>query len=187
MCRTRTNYWLEFVLDTVLGITFLVKGLQHHVRPLEAVLLIGLGLFLFSFIEYCFHRWLYHGSFRLIAQGHDAHHANPQGYDSLPFFFPAVALLALIGAGEMAMSLGNCLLLASGVAFGYVSYGLSHFMIHHIRFRQPLIRRWAACHHIHHHHPNRNYGVTTPLWDVLLGTRYVSAQDLTRPRTSLPS
>lgn len=187
MCRTRTNYWLEFVLDTVLGISFLVVGLQHHVRPLAAVSLIGFGLFLFSFFEYCFHRWLFHGSLRLMAQGHAAHHGNPLGYDSLPFFFPAMALFALIGICDIAMPLGDGLLLVSGAAFGYVAYGLSHFMIHHVRFRQPLIRRWAAYHHIHHYHPNRNYGVTTPLWDILLRTRYASAHNLARPRPSHPS
>jgi len=26
---------------------------------------------------------------------------------------------------------------------------------------------------VHHYHPDSNFGVTTPLWDVLLGTRYV--------------
>jgi 4-hydroxysphinganine ceramide fatty acyl 2-hydroxylase len=31
----------------------------------------------------------------------------------------------------------------------------------------------AAHHLIHHHHPDANFGVTTPLWDIVLGTRYV--------------
>jgi dihydroceramide fatty acyl 2-hydroxylase len=26
---------------------------------------------------------------------------------------------------------------------------------------------------VHHYHPDCNFGVTTPLWDYLLGTRYV--------------
>ena len=33
--------------------------------------------------------------------------------------------------------------------------------------------RWARRHHFHHHFVDvrRNYGVTTPLWDVVLRTR----------------
>jgi dihydroceramide fatty acyl 2-hydroxylase len=42
-----------------------------------------------------------------------------------------------------------------------------------VRFQHPLLRRWAAAHHVHHYHPDSNFGVTTPLWDYLLGTRYV--------------
>jgi sterol desaturase/sphingolipid hydroxylase (fatty acid hydroxylase superfamily) len=34
------------------------------------------------------------------------------------------------------------------------------------------LRRWAGFHNIHHYHPETNFGVTTGLWDVLLGTRY---------------
>jgi sterol desaturase/sphingolipid hydroxylase (fatty acid hydroxylase superfamily) len=49
---------------------------------------------------------------------------------------------------------------------------LSHVVIHARRFRSPLMRRWAGFHNIHHFHPETNFGVTTGLWDVLLGTRY---------------
>lgn len=174
MSRTRANYWLEFILDGALGVTFLMEGLRGHTPHAAAVLLIFLGLFVFSFMEYCFHRWVYHGRLRILAQGHAAHHGDPTGYDSLPFFLPALALSAVIGLGALLMPVGDILLLASGMAFGYVAYGLSHFMIHHKRFRHSLTRRWAASHHIHHHHPDRNFGVTTPVWDMLLGTYYAS-------------
>jgi len=174
MSRTRANYWLEFILDGALGVIFLRDGLRGHITPVAAVLLIFLGLFVFSFMEYCVHRWAYHGRSRILAQGHAAHHGDPAGYDSLPFFLPALVLSVLTGVGALLMPVGDILLLASGMAFGYVAYGLSHFMIHHKRFRHSLTRKWAAFHRIHHYHPDRNFGVTTPLWDIILGTRYVS-------------
>ena len=59
-----------------------------------------------------------------------------------------------------------------GIALGYLCYGLVHDAIHARRFQQPLLRRWAGLHHVHHHHPDTNFGVTTPLWDVVFGTRY---------------
>jgi sterol desaturase/sphingolipid hydroxylase (fatty acid hydroxylase superfamily) len=70
---------------------------------------------------------------------------------------------------------GIALFFSGALAAGYASYGLAHSAIHSVRFRRALPLRWAAMHHIHHHHPERNFGVTTPLWDFLLGTRYVSA------------
>lgn len=174
MSATRTNYWAELGLDMALGLVLLVGGWRRHAGgPLAALLALGLGLFAFSFIEYFFHRWMFHTRVPLFEQGHRTHHEQPLGYDSLPFFLPAAVLLMLAGVFVLIMPTGFALLMASAITFGYVIYGLSHFTIHHVRFKQPLLRRWAGAHHVHHYHPDSNFGVTTPLWDVLLGTRYV--------------
>jgi sterol desaturase/sphingolipid hydroxylase (fatty acid hydroxylase superfamily) len=174
MSSTRTNYWAELGVDTTLGALLVVEGWRLHAgSPLIALLAIGLGLFAFSFIEYFFHRWMFHTRVPLFEQGHRTHHEQPLGYDSLPFFLPAVVLLTLAGLFVLIMPTGFALLMAGAITFGYITYGLSHFTIHHVRFKHPWLRRWAGAHHIHHYHPDSNFGLTTPLWDVLLGTRYV--------------
>jgi Sterol desaturase len=174
MSSTRTNYWAELGVDTTLGALLVVEGWRRHAgSPLIALLAIGLGLFAFSFIEYFFHRWMFHTRVPLFEQGHRTHHEQPLGYDSLPFFLPAVVLLTLAGLFVLIMPTGFALLMAGAITFGYITYGLSHFTIHHVRFKHPWLRRWAGAHHIHHYHPDTNFGLTTPLWDVLLGTRYV--------------
>jgi sterol desaturase/sphingolipid hydroxylase (fatty acid hydroxylase superfamily) len=173
MSSTRTNYWGELAVDVVLGATLMIEGARRHPGALVGTLAIALGLFAFSFVEYFFHRWMFHTRIPLFAQGHNLHHERPLGYDSLPFFLPAAILLALTAVFVALMPTGFALLLASAITFGYIIYGLAHFIIHHARFKQPLLRRWAAAHHVHHYHPGTNFGVTTPLWDVLLGTRYV--------------
>ncbi len=173
MFSTRTNYWAEFGVDMTLSAVLIYEGLRLHTGGLLTVLLaIGLGLFVFTFIEYCFHRWLFHMRVPLFEQGHRMHHEHPRGYDSLPFFLPATVVLGLTGLGVLIMPTGFVFLMTGAMTFGYVSYGLSHHIIHHARFRQPLLMRWAAAHHIHHHHSDCNFGVTTPLWDILLRTRY---------------
>jgi len=172
LSRTRTNYWLESVLDTLLGAALVSAGLRRHVPLAEAASLVALGLLLFSFMEYVFHRWVFHGPPQPMARGHALHHADPRGYDSLPFFLPALVLFCMVAAGRLLAPAADVWLIASGIAFGYVAYGVAHFMIHHRRFRNARLRRWAARHHIHHHHPERNFGVTTALWDALLATRY---------------
>jgi sterol desaturase/sphingolipid hydroxylase (fatty acid hydroxylase superfamily) len=174
MSSTRTNYWAELGVDTMLGALLVVEGWRlHGGSRLTALLAIGLGLFAFSFIEYFFHRWMFHTRVPLFEQGHRTHHEQPLGYDSLPFFLPAVVLLTLAGLFMLIMPTGFALLMAGAITFGYITYGLSHFTIHHVRFKHPWLRRWAGAHHIHHYHPDSNFGLTTPLWDVLLGTRYV--------------
>ena len=174
MSSTRTNYWVEVGVDIALGTVLIVSGWRHHAgSPLTALLAIMLGLLAFSFLEYFFHRWMFHTQVPLFEQGHRMHHEHPLGYDSLPFFLPAAVLLCLAGLFVLIMPTGFALLMTGAVTFGYITYGLSHFAIHHVRFKSPLLRRWAGAHHVHHYHPESNFGVTTLLWDALLGTRYV--------------
>ena len=174
MSSTRANYWAEVVVDSALSLLLLGAGWLHHDGgALSALLICVAGLFAFSFIEYFFHRWMFHTRVPLFAQGHQMHHERPLGYDSLPFFLPGVVLLLLTGVFMAIMADGTALLLAGSITFGYIAYGLSHFIIHHVRFKHPLLRRWAGSHHVHHYHPETNFGLTTPLWDIVLGTRYV--------------
>lgn len=173
LSKSPLNYWLEFAVDIPLGVALIFAGLRsHELGPVGAVLIILLGLFLFSIIEYSFHRWLFHGPVQIMAQGHRAHHENPLGYDSLPFILPALILLALTSMCVLLMPSNYVFLLMGTITLSYVTYGLCHFSIHHHRFQYALARNWAANHHIHHQHADTNFGVTTPLWDIVLGTRY---------------
>ncbi|MEO8747174.1 MAG: sterol desaturase family protein [Rhodanobacter sp.] len=171
---TRANYWAEVVLDSTLGALLLVAGVRHNAGGALVVwLAIALGLFAFSFIEYFFHRWMFHTHIPLFEQGHRKHHQNPLGYDSLPFFLPAVVLMVMTGLLTVILPAGFALVTMGAVTIGYVVYGLSHFAIHHMQFRRPWLRRWAGAHHVHHFHPETNFGVTTLFWDAVLGTLYV--------------
>lgn len=174
MSSTRANYWAEVAVDGILALLLFVEGWRHLAGGLMVgVLAIVLGLFAFSFVEYFFHRWMFHTRIPLFAQGHQLHHEKPLGYDSLPFFLPPAVLFILTALLVVVLPIGFTFLMMGAVTLGYIAYGLSHFTIHHVRFKSPLMRRWAGSHHVHHYHPNSNFGVTTPLWDVLLGTRYV--------------
>lgn len=182
MSTTRTNYMVGQTADFVVSFVLLGAALWvDHAHPLAALLALLLGLFVFSFVEYAFHRWLFHGPVRLFERGHTLHHERPLGYDSLPFFFaPAVVLLvALLLA--LVVPAGMALYFTGALAFGYALYGYSHYIVHRRRFHSALMRKWTAIHNIHHFHPDKNYGVTTPLWDFVLGTYYVSKSKV-RPR-----
>jgi sterol desaturase/sphingolipid hydroxylase (fatty acid hydroxylase superfamily) len=171
---TRFNANMGLVCDIGIGVALVVAGFVVNAFGLPvASATFAAGLLVFSFVEYSFHRWLFHGRASSMREGHDKHHIDPLGYDALPFFIPPLLMLALAGLVAIVAPLSTALLLAGSVALGYASYGLAHTAIHAIRFRRALPKRWAASHHVHHHHPDSNFGVTTPLWDVVLGTRYV--------------
>ena len=174
MSKKPLNYWGEFAVDIPLGAVMIFAGLrQGRHDPLMVFLTILLGMILFTIIEYSFHRWLFHGSIPILVRGHRAHHENPLGYDALPFFLPALILLGLAALFSLFITAGHSFLLTGTIALSYAVYGLSHFIIHHHRFHWVPARNWAAHHHIHHYHADTNFGVTTPLWDILLGSGYV--------------
>ncbi len=176
MSTTRTNSRIGLASDAAVAIALLYFGTQRRdIHPLTALASVFFGLVVFSFIEYGLHRWIFHGPARgMMEKGHRRHHQDPLGYDSLPFFLPPLGILGLAALLAAILPTTFALLLSGGLATGYALYGLSHSAIHGVRFRYPPAKRWAANHHIHHRHPDKNFGVTTPLWDMLLKTRYVS-------------
>ncbi len=175
MSTTRANARAGLAADVLISVMLLYFGLRHGGLAIALAVSIALfGLVLFSFVEYCFHRWLFHGAVQVLERGHRKHHEQAQAHDSLPFFLPPLVALILAGSLELLLPASAALLFTGGMAAGYAAYGLTHTTFHTIRFRRRLPRRWAAAHHIHHHHPHSNFGVTTPLWDFVLKTRYVS-------------
>ncbi|HXS73394.1 MAG TPA: sterol desaturase family protein [Rhodanobacteraceae bacterium] len=181
---SRFNCYAGLSSDIGVAVALLAAGLWRDELRLSTTLLIVLcGVLIFSLIEYCVHRWLFHGPLSMFEEGHRRHHEQPEGYDALPFFLPPLAYLALAALLSNMMSTGSALLLAGGVASGYAAYGLSHWSMHNFRFRSQLLRTWAAAHHVHHYHPERNFGVTSPLWDLLLRSQYISAAKLAPRRT----
>ena len=159
--------------DCLISVVLIVSGVWYgDMRLLPAAVTVLCGLFAFTFIEYAAHRWLFHGNTGPFEAGHTHHHVDPLGYDALPFFMPPLFMCALAALFALALPVGYALLLAGVIAAGYAAYGSSHVAIHAHRFKSPLMRRWAGFHNIHHYHPEANFGVTTSLWDVILGTHY---------------
>ncbi|HEY2395225.1 MAG TPA: sterol desaturase family protein [Rudaea sp.] len=181
LSTTRANARAGLVADILAGCALLAAGLMRSDnQPATSLATAVLGLVMFSFVEYCFHRWLFHGRVELFEQGHRKHHEQPLANDSLPFFAPPLVAFTLAWLLAAVMPTTTALLFTGGIAAGYAAYGLTHSVFHHVRFRRLFARRWAAAHHIHHCHPGSNFGVTTPLWDIVLRTRYRS----TRPRSA---
>jgi sterol desaturase/sphingolipid hydroxylase (fatty acid hydroxylase superfamily) len=174
---TRFNANAGLASDVVVSIGLLAAGIYtNHSGFLAPLATVAFGLIVFSLIEYSFHRWLFHIGKSSMREGHDKHHDDPHGYDALPFFLPPLGVLLLAGLFDLFMPTSAALLLAGSTAAGYAGYGVAHTIIHAIRFRSRAAAKWASNHHIHHHHPDCNFGVTTPLWDIVLGTRYVPAR-----------
>ncbi len=173
LSQTKANAHMGLACDIAIGMGLVAFGKVKYgsgmALPASSFLA---GLLLFTFVEYAFHRWLFHGAIAFFRQGHTQHHLHPKNDDALPFFAPPMAMLAFATLLAAFVPVDVAALFVGGIAFGYACYGLGHTIIHRRRFALAWPRVWAARHHIHHNHPAKNFGVTTPLWDILLGTRY---------------
>jgi sterol desaturase/sphingolipid hydroxylase (fatty acid hydroxylase superfamily) len=184
LCSTRINSWLGLVSDAGVSVVLLWAAFRlADIHVASACVLIATGAFAFSFVEYCLHRWLFHGRSAIFERGHRRHHERPQGDDSLPFFLAPLAILSLAELLRLATAEEFALLFAGGFAGGYAAYGLSHTMIHRVRFPNGFARRWARAHHVHHYHPDCNFGVTSPFWDFVMSTRYEQSKPKALSRT----
>jgi Fatty acid hydroxylase superfamily len=133
------------------------------------------GLFAWSLLEYVAHRASFHHAptSRLqLAFGylmHGVHHAYPD--DSRRWVMPlsvtlpiSIALYLVVGRLVPA--------LFGGFLHGYLTYDLLHYFIH--RGRMPTaLGRFLRQYHMTHHYatPDRHFGVSSPLWDVVFRTR----------------
>ncbi len=140
------------------------------------------GLFVFgalfwTFFEYIMHRFLFHiiaespRARRFVYTMHGVHHEYPRDRDRL--FMPPVPsiILASLIFYLMYLPLGwYALSFFPGFLFGYILYGSMHYAIHAFsppRFMKALWRN----HHLHHYkHPDKGFGVSSVLWDVVFGT-----------------
>ena len=133
------------------------------------------GLAAWTFLEYVIHFWLGHlpkGKI-LISSEHLKHHADILYFTPLRLkvrgAVPVLSALLIIASALFGLAVG--LGFVSAVAAGWTTYEWLHQSIH-VNGPTNWYSRWAAQHHLYHHfaRPNRNYGVTTPIWDIILRT-----------------
>lgn len=143
-----------------------------------------IGLFLWTLTEYLLHRFVFHFPARGARQEriaylfHGIHHHQPQCKTrlvmppvvSIPLSVIFYALFSLIlGLLGLPHWLGP---MVSGFTIGYLIYDLTHYATHH----WPMRSSWAKYlkrYHMQHHYktPDARYGVSSPLWDLVFGTK----------------
>lgn len=84
---------------------------------------------------------------------------------SLPL---AVVFFALFWA---LFGLGDGSAIFAGFTFGYVVYDTIHYAVHHFSLRGPALL-YLKKHHFRHHYQDstKDFGVSSPVWDLVLGT-----------------
>jgi len=143
------------------------------------------GLFLWTLTEYTLHRFVFHFrprtpfQERVIYLFHGIHHHQPRCKTRL-VMPPAVSIpLAVLFYAAfylvLGLILGNPHWVAptfAGFLTGYLAYDMLHYATHHIRLRWRILK-YLKRYHLQHHYrtPDRRFGVSSPLWDVVFGTK----------------
>ncbi|RYD54948.1 MAG: fatty acid hydroxylase [Sphingobacteriales bacterium] len=140
-------------------------------------LLFAGGALFWSLFEYMMHRHLFHmivekpRARRMIYTLHGVHHEFPRDKERL--FMPPVPSLiiaTLIFSGLFSLMSWNALAFFPGFLFGYLMYGSMHYAIHAFAPPKFLKALWRN-HHLHHYKaPDKGFGVSSVLWDVVFRT-----------------
>ena len=178
---TKTYWWTPPVFWFPMAAAMIYAS---KVTAVEKVIIFCVGLFLWTLLEYFFHRCVFHcedllpeSNYFMILHffTHGVHHFFP--HDPLRLAMPPVlfGILASITwvAFNQFIPTQPLLPLFSGIFVGFTLYDLMHFYLHHgaekSHFRH--IRAMRTYHALHHYKaPNLGYGVSLKLWDRVFGT-----------------
>lgn len=143
----------------------------------------ALGLFLWTWLEYTLHRFLFHMPPRTPTMKHisflfhGVHHVQPQLKTRL-VMPPVVSIPLAIVFGLIYWAVLSLLgipywlpALFAGTATGYLLYDLTHYATHHWPLRWGYFK-YLKRYHMKHHYKNdvMYFGVTSPIWDYVFNT-----------------
>lgn len=174
VATSRINYWSAQIVDVLTAAGFAFIGMAWYSGPpVGAPLLVLAGLFLWSFVEYGMHRWLFHGPLPGPRREHLRHHGSPRAPISTPAFAITAGATVVWALWSLAWSRGPAALLMFGIYIGYNYFALIHHLQHHyprLLARWPLFAHQLRLHELHHRHPELHYGISSSLWDRVFGT-----------------
>ncbi|KUI67758.1 Ceramide very long chain fatty acid hydroxylase SCS7 [Cytospora mali] len=144
----------------------------------------GVGLFMWTLVEYTIHRFLFHLDKFLPDNNialtlhfllHGIHHYLPM--DKLRLVMPP-SLFALLATPFWKLAhyifshnwyAGTAVF--CGCIFGYICYDLTHYFLHH--HKVPSLFQSTKTYHLQHHFMDyqRGFGITSRLWDAVFGSQ----------------
>jgi sterol desaturase/sphingolipid hydroxylase (fatty acid hydroxylase superfamily) len=176
LTKSNPNITIAFYIILIALFLFL-EGIFTNSGTLEITKFYLGGLLTWTLMEYILHRYVFHINeyfpfltrFHYIIHG--VHHENPRDRERL--FMPPVpgTIIAffIFSFWYLLFNL-NALAFTAGISNGYLLYSYIHYTIH-TNPSNPYFRKLLA-HHAKHHfkYPDKAYGVSSPLWDIVFRT-----------------
>lgn len=166
----RADFAIYALASILMGVCLVVGG--PHGQKAELLVAAGLGLLGWPLIEYGLHRFVLHG-LKPFSTWHAAHHQRPHALICTPTALSAALIAILIFMPVALLSdIWLAMALTFGLLTGYLAYAVTHHALHHWRSDNAWLRQRKLSHALHHdpRRPAGHYGVTSSLWDEVMGT-----------------
>lgn len=175
------NSWYAPVITYIpIILYFSYLAFANHITIFLYFISIFAGLFVWSFVEYFLHRFVFHyepkselGK-KIHWTFHGVHHDYPQDAKrlvmppgvSLPLATLFFLLFRLIFPIPFLYSFFGFFLL------GYLFYDISHYAFHHFAIQNKIFLKLKQ-HHMKHHYKDdqQGYGVSSVFWDFIFKTK----------------
>lgn len=161
-----SNQWkmsaLAYFLDFFTAPLFILIALC--LGPIQWGQLLA-GLLIWSLVEYLVHRFLFHSLYR---HEHWTHHLDPLEYIGISSWKTSAVYAGLL----LLAWLTHLTSAFAGLVIGYFLYIALHYVMHRPNhWVHRFIPHLVANHDLHHIKGiEKNFGVSSPLWDFVFGT-----------------
>ena len=160
-------------------ILFSFINYKQNILSFSTSLIIGLGgLISWTLFEYLIHRYIFHfiNDSKIVQKIHffihGIHHQSPRDQERL--IMPPLPGLIILSVFFILFKLilkHYVYAFLSGLLIGYLLYAFIHYSIHTYKPPSSFLRKLWTYHSLHHYKDAKIcFGVSSPLWDLLLGT-----------------
>jgi sterol desaturase/sphingolipid hydroxylase (fatty acid hydroxylase superfamily) len=176
---TRSHFSVPLSILTLISV-FLSYWALAEVQ-LEISLFVGLfvaGYFGWTLGEYFIHRYVFHmkgdKKWKRFVQYtfHGVHHEYPKDKDRIVMPPAGAILIGSLIFGVFYLILQSyAFAVAPGFLMGYVTYAFVHYAIHAYQPPKNFLKWLWIYHSVHHYkHPDKYFGVSSPIWDYIFST-----------------
>lgn len=153
--------------------------LRHNNSAGDTAMYAVFGLAFWTFTEYSLHRFVFHYHPKSAWGGkiHWMFHGVHHDYPSDPLRLVMVPSVSLPLASLFfllfwwVLGLAAALPFTAGFLAGYLFYDITHYAVHHFPVKGRVFGTLRELHMRHHFQdPERGFGVSSPLWDLVFGT-----------------
>lgn len=177
LSRTSPSLTLLAYTPLVLGIAY-VGWQRYDISIIEFMGYGLLGVLTWTLMEYTLHRYVFHyindhtvvQRFHYVVHGVHHHYPKDKGRLFMPPV-PGYFIATLLFSGWYLLLGTTAFAFFPGLLIGYLGYVFIHYAIHTYRKPQNILSYVWDHHNLHHFkHPNKAFGVSTPLWDIVFST-----------------
>jgi len=177
---TRTHIAIPisiFILYAVFLLTYNVLVIKSFSVG-HIVFYFFVGVFVFTFVEYMMHRYLFHiktstpkrEKFQYTLHG--IHHEFPKDKERLAMPPVMSITISTILLFLLKFIIGDFVFVfLPGFLVGYAGYLVMHYIQHIFKAPKGFFKSWWANHAVHHYKDQtKAFGVSSPFWDYVFGT-----------------